>query len=281
METTGQSAMEGDSCTQLNQKNDQPEMTEMQKTPLEFRSTDSQLDFILRDDNCAMDRNTMKIYSNVQPAANKEAIEHMLVQSGSRFGSWKSYQVQARDQSRESIPEASSDIFTKPVEVLDNSVQMSRVHSNRKRDHSSGTRNGREPMRRGEDEGAGLVRMAEPGEGYSTVKSGFQTAEGTNETRVSMIPLYVFQDSSMPLLPRSVLRSSTVNDSESSSETVIKKRKIRATRDDTRRVRFAEQPVFLPDLQPLELNTPERLDQPSLHTWILALKGKSKWKPRH
>ncbi|XP_035280538.1 uncharacterized protein zgc:113229 isoform X2 [Anguilla anguilla] len=282
METTSQSAIGGDCYTQLNQKKDQPER-EMQRILLECRSVDSQWDFTPGDTNCTLDRNTQKMYANSHPATNKEAVEHILIQPRASSGSWRSYQVQATDQSHESIPESSSNIFTKPVEVLENSAQMSRVNSNRKRDHSSGTRNDRESMLRGEGERVALGGRAEPREGNSTVNTGLQAAEGTNRTRVSTIPLYICQDSSLPLSPRSALRSSAVHDSESStsSETVIKKRKIGDGRADTRRVRFAEQPVFLPDLQPFEFNTPESAEQPSLHTWILALKEKTKRKPRH
>ncbi|XP_061106899.1 uncharacterized protein LOC133134661 isoform X1 [Conger conger] len=275
IETTSQSATGGDCVTHPNQNNNQPEMSEMQTIPFEFWSTDSQWD-IVPGDNHIMDRNTMKLYTNTQPAANKKSIEHMLIQSMASSVSCRSYQVQARDQSRECISEASSKIFTKPVEVLDYSVQMSHVHSNRKREHSSGTRNSRGPMR-------GLGGRVEPGEGDSTVNTHLQTAEGTNEEKVNTISLYDFQDSSMPLPPRSTFQSSAVHDSESStsSETVIKKRKMADGREDTRHVRFAEQPVFLPDLQPFEIITPKQSNKSGLQAWILALKGKTKRKSQH
>ncbi|KAJ8371876.1 hypothetical protein AAFF_G00299140 [Aldrovandia affinis] len=213
------------------------------------------------------------ISSRAEPAANQEANEHMLVQSGTGAdglcGSWAADRT---DQSRERIPEGPLDVFTKPVEVLDNSASMSRAHLNRKREHQSGTR--RESRRQSEGDGAGPGEREGVGPGEredSTVNASLQTAEGAKETDDNTIPLYV--------LP-SALRSSAAHDSSTSGETVIKKRKIKHTAEGARRVRFMEQPEFLPDVQPFEFTASEIAEPSVLPGWILALKRKAQRRPR-
>ncbi|KAI1888206.1 hypothetical protein AGOR_G00182630 [Albula goreensis] len=278
MEATSESVMGGHSWTPPIQRNDGPEKTNSHVAPTElWASTGSQWSFSPGVTKPNMDRATMQI--SVGPTPNEDSNKHMLIQSSANADGWRGlqeyYQAQDIDQTQQNAPETPAEFFPKPLEVLDNSALMSRVHLNRKRDHSSTSRRPRQPMRWGEGEGV------EPGQVDTTVNTSFETIEGAKESDVSTIPLYVLKDPP-PLSSPSALRSSMMHDSESaiSDETVIKKRKMKDAAEDSRRVRFAEEPVFLPDVLPFEYASTENSEPSSLPGWILTLKKKTRWKPK-
>ncbi|KAJ8262503.1 hypothetical protein GJAV_G00167180 [Gymnothorax javanicus] len=227
-------------------------------------------DIPAKEEELTFQSSTIEWRHKAPPTQSEESIEGSQMRASS--GTQRPYLEQAREQLQEPIPDVSSDNVSKPMKALHNANHMSQVYSNRKRDHPSDTRHSSAPMWWGEE---GM----EPEGAYSRVNSGPQTAEDTNEALVNTIPLYDFHDPSLPLSPRSAMRTSALHYSESSEsgETVIKKRKVG---EEKRHVRFAEEPVFLPD-HPFDSYATEHLEQPSVYSWILALKGKTKQKPKH
>ncbi|KAG7462037.1 hypothetical protein MATL_G00198450 [Megalops atlanticus] len=249
------------------QKNDQGEKMEQQGTTL-GSTTEDRWNFKQGDANQNVDVYPMQISSCVVPTTNKEANEHMPVQSNMTSGQLctavESCHMQDRDQSQESIQDGTFDFLTKPVEILDSSALKSQVHLSRKREHHSGERRERA------EEGKSML-------GDSTVGTDLQTVDEGREDTANLIPLYILPSARSPLSPCSMLHSSETQDS---SETVIKKRKLRDQSEDTRHVRFAEEPVFVPELQSSDFLPSETSGSPSLPGWILALKKKTRRKPR-
>ncbi|XP_036406765.1 uncharacterized protein zgc:113229 [Megalops cyprinoides] len=265
-DTINQPRTEGHSCTQ---KNDPGEKMEQQDTTLGLRaSTEDTWNFKQGIANQNVDVYPMQISSRAVPTTNKEAYERMPVQSNVTSGqlctSAESCHMQDTDQSQEPIQAGTFDFLTKPVEVLDGSALKSRVHLNRKREHHSGERRERA------EGGKSLL-------GDSTVGTDLQTGDESREDTSNLIPLYILPPARPPLSSRSILHSSEAQDSP---ETVIKKRKLKDQSDDIRHVRFAEEPVFVPELQFSEFLTSETSGSPSLPGWILALKKKTRRKPR-
>lgn len=138
--------------------------------------------------------------------------------------------------------------FTEPADNLHNSALKSRVSSNRKRHHQSAERSDdrlqTEKIRDGE--------VADRGGSISSLSPASSHAmDGTGESQHNdVIPLYSLNSPSFPKpfapAPRGVLKHSISRDSESSMETVSKRRRV----EENRRVRFLEEVVAIepPDL---------------------------------
>lgn len=190
--------------------------------------------------------------------------------------------------------------FTEPADNLHSSALKSRVSSNRKRQHQSAERtDGRlqnEKMKDGEE-----------ADRETSISSLSQTSshamDGTGESpHNNVIPLYSLSSPSFPKpfapAPRGVLKHSISQDSESSMETVTKRRRV----EENRRVRFLEEVVTIEppeldldatdseedsgadedsvteqecDVEPAAMEEAAPARRPALPAWIQALKRRN------
>lgn len=190
--------------------------------------------------------------------------------------------------------------FTEPAENLHNSTLKNRGSSNRKRQHQSAERSGdrlqTEKTRDGEVAGReGSISSLSP--------SSSHVMDGTGESQHNnVIPLYSLNSPSFPKpfapAPRGVLKHSISQDSESSMETVTKRRRV----EENRRVRFLEEVVTIEppeldldatdseedsaadedsvteqecDVEPTAMEEAAPARRPALPAWIQALKRKN------
>uniref|UniRef100_UPI003AAED50E uncharacterized protein isoform X3 n=1 Tax=Centroberyx gerrardi TaxID=166262 RepID=UPI003AAED50E len=153
-------------------------------------------------------------------------------------------------ESRPGLEHTAQEDFShiKPADILDNSALKSRVHCNRKRVHNS-------QEKRGAEEGETTDRREAERDEFLSSPSTATSHERTElKDDNATMPLYppMSPSSSTPriLAPRSVLKHSISQDSQSSisTETVTKKRRV----EEGRRVRFSEAVVTIApiDLDP-------------------------------
>ncbi|XP_023137978.2 uncharacterized protein zgc:113229 [Amphiprion ocellaris] len=190
--------------------------------------------------------------------------------------------------------------FTEPADNLHNSALKSRVSSNRKRQHQSAERSEdrlqTEKMRDGE--------MTDRERSISSLSpTSSHVMDGTGESQHNnVIPLYSLNSPSFPKpfapAPRGVLKHSISQDSESSMETVTKRRRV----EENRRVRFLEEVVAIEppaldldatdseedsgadedsvteqecDVEPAAMEEAAPARRPALPAWIQALKRRN------
>ncbi|XP_022045276.1 uncharacterized protein zgc:113229 [Acanthochromis polyacanthus] len=201
------------------------------------------------------------------------------------------------NQSR--LQQLRTQLFTEPVDNLYNSALKSRVSSNRKRQHQSAERSDRLQTEKTRD---GEVADRE-GSISSLSPTGSHVMDGTGESQHNTVtPLYSLNSPSFPKpfdpTPRGVLKHSISQDSESSMETLSKRRRV----EENRRVRFLEEVVTIEppeldldatdseedlgadedslteqecDVEPAAMEEAAPARRPALPAWIQALKRRN------
>ncbi|XP_034399969.1 uncharacterized protein zgc:113229 [Cyclopterus lumpus] len=149
-------------------------------------------------------------------------------------------------------------LFVKPKVILENSVLKSTVHLNRKRQHHSAHRDKELSMEIISD-----GKEADRGGFISSLSlTSNHVMEETGESqRNNLMPLYILNSPRSPSTPfapapRGVLKHSISQDSQSSMETVTKRRRV----EENRRVHFSEEVVAIAPPEPQSYATDSEED---------------------